>query len=60
MAPHDTNTPRQVRRHIGPLIGISAVLIFVAVLFLLFIGRSTEGIEEKEGVVEERPAEATE
>ena len=26
MAPHDTNPKKEVRRHAGPLIGISAVL----------------------------------
>jgi hypothetical protein len=56
MAPHDTNTPKQARRHRVPLIGM-AVLVFVVMLgFLWFFNRSTEGRDEVPAM-EEAPFE---
>lgn len=34
MAPHDTNTPRQARRHAVPLIGMAAAVVFALGAFL--------------------------
>lgn len=41
-APH-TNTPKEVRRHRGPLIGMAAVLCFVAILFAGYLVYETDG-----------------
>lgn len=38
MSAPQTNIERQKRRHRGPLIGIIAGLVFVAVLFFFFLG----------------------
>jgi hypothetical protein len=43
MAPHDTNTPREARRHRVPLIGMAVLLAIVLVGFFWWIGRETEG-----------------
>jgi hypothetical protein len=39
MAPHDTNTPREARRHWGPLVGMAAAILAVVVgVFLWAMG----------------------
>ena len=43
MAPHDTNTPREARRHRVPLIGMAILLVLVAIGFFWYIGYETEG-----------------
>jgi hypothetical protein len=58
MAPHDTNTPKEARRHIVPLVGMAIIVIAVAVGFFWWIGRATEGADELDGTVtEEVPVE---
>ena len=37
MAPHDTNPKKEVRRHAGPLIGISVVLVLVLVALVWWL-----------------------
>jgi hypothetical protein len=43
MAPHDTNPRREARRHRWPLIGITVILILVAIGFFWYVGYETEG-----------------
>jgi hypothetical protein len=56
MAPHDTNTPKQARRHRVPLIGMAVLVFFVMLGFLWFFNRSTEGRDEVPAM-EEAPFE---
>ncbi len=48
MAPHDTNTPKEVRRHAVPLIGIVAVVLLVLVGFVWWVGVATQGPDQTE------------
>ena len=43
MSAPQTNVEKQRKRHIGPLIGISAGLIFAAIIFVFFLGEQTDG-----------------
>jgi hypothetical protein len=58
MAPHDTNTPKEARRHAVPLIGLAVVLAFVLLLFVGWIWNVTRGPEEVEpgSLTEQQPA----
>lgn len=42
MSAPETNIDKQVRRHRGPLYGIAAAVILVAVLFFAFLGWTVE------------------
>ena len=46
MAPHDTDTPREARRHRGPLIGMAVCVVVVLLGFFWWVGRATEGRDE--------------
>ncbi|MFT3974367.1 MAG: hypothetical protein QM699_13235 [Amaricoccus sp.] len=48
MAPHDTNPQKEVRRHAGPLIGISAVLLFVLVGLVWWLSSVFSGPDPNE------------
>ena len=43
MSAPETNIEKQRKRHIGPIIGISAGLIFAAIIFFLFLGEQSDG-----------------
>ncbi len=43
IAPHDTNTEREARRHRPALLGIAAALVFVLLLFLGYLFYETDG-----------------
>ncbi len=59
MAPRDTNTPREVRRHAGPLIGMAVVVALVLGGFFWWVGQATQGPSETQASpVEEQPAAA--
>ena len=45
MAPHDTNTPREARRHAVPLIGMAVLLALVLLGFLWWVSRAAQGPE---------------
>ncbi len=42
MAPHDTNTPKEARRHAFPLIGMAALLIIVLLGFVWWVWYATD------------------
>ncbi len=46
MAPHDTNTPKEVRRHSVPLIGLGVLLLIVLGGFLWWIAYAAQGPAE--------------
>lgn len=46
MSAPDTNVEKQSRNHWGPLFGISAVLVFVGVLFAAYMGLIWEPVAE--------------
>lgn len=48
MAPHDTNTPKEARRHAAPLIGMAVLVVLVAVGFLWWVGSAAQGPDETE------------
>ena len=48
MAPHDTNTPKEVRRHIGPIVGISFVLVLVLVALIWWLATAFSGPDPSE------------
>ena len=48
MAPHDTNPKKEVRRHAGPLIGISAVLLLVLVGLIWWLSSVFSGPDPNE------------
>ena len=52
MAPHDTNTERQVRRHWFPLAGMAVVVALVMVGFLWWVAGASGLIGEGEPVPE--------
>ena len=56
MAPHDTNTPKEARRHAVPLIGITILLVLVAIGFVVWIFSVTEGPDEPEAIEQVEPA----
>lgn len=43
MAPHDTNTPKEVRRHAGPLIGIGVILVLVLIGLIWLVSSGFSG-----------------
>jgi hypothetical protein len=43
MAPHDTNSRREARRHRIPLIGMAVLLAIVVIGFFWYVGYETEG-----------------
>lgn len=53
MAPHDTNTPKEARRHAVPLIGMGVLVALVAIGFFWWVGQATEGADEADEVTEE-------
>ena len=57
MAPHDTDTPREARRHRVPLIGMAVLLVLVLLGFFWWVGRATEGRDEVPAT-EDAPAAA--
>jgi ABC-type transporter Mla subunit MlaD len=57
MAPHDTNTPREARRHRVPLIGIAVCVLLVVLGFFWWVGRASQGRDEVPAT--EEPAAAT-
>ena len=46
MAPHDTNTPKEVRRHFVPLAGMAVVVALALIGFVWWIGHATSGADE--------------
>lgn len=52
MAPHDTNTRREARRHWFPLAGMAIVLALVMIGFLWWVARATGLVGEVEPVPE--------
>lgn len=42
MSAPDANIEKQKKNHKGPIIGISAALIFVAALFMIFVGNTVD------------------
>jgi hypothetical protein len=61
MAPHDTNTPKEARRHAVPLIGLAVLLAVVAVGFLWWVAGTFGGPDETEASpVEEQTTEPAE
>jgi hypothetical protein len=57
MAPHDTYTPKETRRHAVPMIGMAALLAIVLAGFLWWVAHALQGPDETEASpVEERPA----
>jgi hypothetical protein len=57
MAPHDTDTPREARRHRVPLIGMAVLLVLVLLGFFWWVGRATEGRDDVPAT-EDAPATA--
>ena len=58
MAPHDTNTPKEARRHAVPLIGMGVILVLVLLGFLWWISHALQGPDEVEANPTEAPAAA--
>lgn len=48
MAQPDTNVEKQVRRHAGPLIGISAVLVLVLIALIWWLASAFSGPDPSE------------
>jgi hypothetical protein len=65
MAPHDTNTPKEARRHAVPLIALAVVVLFAVGLIFWWLGGALGGhgdvpnAPESQGV-ESAPAAPTE
>jgi hypothetical protein len=60
MAPHDTNTPKEARRHLVPLVGIAIAVAVAIIGFVWWIGYATSGDETSEpGAPVEQTAPAT-
>lgn len=45
MAPHDTNTPKEARRHAGPLIGFGVILVLVLIGVIWLVSSAFRGPE---------------
>lgn len=57
MAPHDTNAPKEARRHAVPLIGMGVLLVVVLLGFLWWIAHAAQGPDETQASpVEEQPS----
>jgi cytoskeletal protein RodZ len=52
VAPHDTNTKRQARRHAFPLIAMGVLLAIVLLVFLWWVAKSAGLTGEAEPVPE--------
>jgi hypothetical protein len=57
MAPHDTNTPREAKRHAVPLIVMGVLLAIVLVGFLLWVSNVLGGRDETEASPVEETAQ---
>lgn len=53
-----TNVEKQVRRHIGPLIGMAAVTVLVVVMFVLWLGYEAAETDQPAGATDEVGAPA--
>lgn len=53
-----TNAEKQVRRHIGPLIGMAAVTVLVVVMFVLWLGYEAAETDQPAGATDEVEAPA--
>ena len=66
MAPHDTDIPKEVRRHAGPLIGMAAAVLFGVGLILWWAAGSLSGngdvpnAPDSPAATETAPADGTE
>ena len=56
MAPHDTNTPKEARRHAAPLIGMALAVLFGVALIFWWVFEVTRGPEEAPHNPVETPA----
>lgn len=56
MAPNDTNTPKEARRHAVPLIGMALSVVFVLLLFFWWVFHVTDGSENTQATPTEQPA----
>jgi len=57
MAPHDTNTPKEAKRHAVPLIVMAAILAIVGVLLVLWLGYAVKEPETETQTTDERVLE---
>ncbi len=57
MAPHDTNTPKEAKRHAVPLIAMAAILAIVGVLLVLWLGYAVKEPETEAQTTDERITE---
>jgi hypothetical protein len=53
MAPHDTNTGKEAKRHAAPLIGMAVIVAFVAAGFIWWVIQATDGADAVDEVTEE-------
>ena len=56
MAPHDTDTPKEARRHAAPLIGMGLAVALVLGGFVWWIAQASEGADSDNEVTEETPS----
>lgn len=49
MSPSEKDLDRQVKRHKGPLLGFVAILVFVAIILVWWIGREFGGADNPRG-----------
>ncbi len=57
MAPHDTDTEKEAKRHAAPLIGMAVVVALVLAGFLWWVSQATKGADGVGEVTEEAPEE---
>ena len=60
MAPHDTDTKKEAKRHATPLIGMGVLVALVAAGFIWWVSQATEGADEVDEVVTEEVTPAQE
>ena len=58
MAPHDTNTPKEAKRHAFPLVGMGVLLAVVIIGFLWWVANALQGPDETEANPVEAPSQA--